>query len=292
MNIVGQIVDRFHYLRELARPRTVFRYRVINDYTVSELATQSLYFSAYPDLNDPNEGTYEYEPTWNDRDARLFIQAVRKRGAGAEGFRALFPDVEIDALAAAWESMSDEQVLTAIRDRVEKNLASPEIRTRINDALRDLDDMSIGVCCFSAAGRSPYMSWFYGAQHKGVCFEYSTAQYPFNRIMPVRYTSSIPKLITGRNFVLAKMLTKSVEWKGEKEWRIVQHLIKRGRFAKFDANALLSVHLGPKASHDDIKRIVDAIRQRQSATGHLPSVYQFRRAKSTFAFELKKIDID
>ena len=289
MGLFRILADRFYHLKELTRPQTVFRYRRINEYTLSELTDSSLYFAAFPELNDPYEGSYKYQPAWNDRDALLFINAVRSRGVSAEGFRKLFPQYQIDKLAESWSTLSDSQILEQIRGKIEQSFGNEATTKDISLALRRLDDSTVGLCCFSKLGRSPYMSWFYGDNHKGVCLEYSTSFHPFNRTLPVRYTTQFPKLITDHNFVLAKMLTKSPEWRQEMEWRIIQHLIEHGRISKFDPRALVSVSFCVETPDDQIAKVIDILRFRREQCGHVPALFRQKRSMTSYGFELERM---
>jgi len=81
------------------------------------------------------------------------------------------------------------------------------------------------VSCFSEVNNSFPMWGYYAAEHKGLCIGYDLRELVSKyNCMPVIYTS---ELVTykdndsDRNILLSA-LTKSDEWKNEREWRIIK----------------------------------------------------------------------
>lgn len=84
---------------------------------------------------------------------------------------------------------------------------------------------SLFVACFSEVNHSFPMWGYYAAEHKGLCIGYNLRELisKYN-CMPVIYTSElvIYKENDHDRNILLSALTKSNEWKHEREWRIIK----------------------------------------------------------------------
>lgn len=83
------------------------------------------------------------------------------------------------------------------------------------------------VSCFSEVNNSFPMWGYYAADHKGLCIGYDLRELVSKYdCMPVIYTSELvtyKENDSDRNILLSA-LTKSDEWKHEREWRIIKRL--------------------------------------------------------------------
>ena len=87
---------------------------------------------------------------------------------------------------------------------------------------------NFGICCFSTKCDNLLMWSHYANRHKGVCVKYNfeNEKYISSILHPVTYSKEYPKVkyVDSYNYgVFEKLfLTKSIDWKNEDEWRLVQ----------------------------------------------------------------------
>ena len=104
----------------------------------------------------------------------------------------------------------------ALKEYLEQQEADRASRIKTNSSF---------VACFSEICNSSAMWGYYADNHKGLCIGYDLVELieKFD-IMPVVYSKDIP-VIEMENGVpnMASVMTKSLEWQHEREWRIFQY---------------------------------------------------------------------
>ncbi len=125
------------------------------------------------------------------------------------------------------------------------------------------------IYCFSEINNSTLMWSHYANNHKGVCVEYEVNQDSHHRkiylqqnrfLMPINYSSEIPK-ISGTYFfhnieenIEKILLSKSLDWSYEKEWRFIdfqsEYLIK-------SPFKITSIIFGERCENENINKIKD-----------------------------------
>lgn len=225
--------DKFHEALELKLknlPKSIFRYRPLNDFTLGALQSLSVYMCDLECLNDP----YECLGKLSHRSAEL---AMFSQSDFAQKFQELFEStITEDEIA---EIVSSEDLLLkfnevcyrkgilsfedyqAIQMRG-KNLLPPHIFDRLNDPMK--------ICSFSERFDSMLMWSHYSDQHKGICIEYDFSEYlqVNNLLYPVVYSDDLfefnlfqQNITNPSNQLIISNTRKAKDWYYEKEWRLI-----------------------------------------------------------------------
>jgi hypothetical protein len=121
----------------------------------------------------------------------------------------------------------------------------------------------IGILCFSEDPLDMLMWGHYGEGHTGVCLQFSisaTDQF-FGRVQPVVYSVKRPIFDPDRSYgenAEAAVLTKSVGWMYEREWRILELYTGEGNYP-FPSEKLTGLILGyrmEKKARDEVLELV------------------------------------
>ena len=159
-----------------------------------------------------------------------------------------------------------------------------------------------------AEGKDPLLWSHYADNHQGVAFEFDAAAkegVAFEAAKPVKYSRRVPRAYSRNDFIqstlglillpdaaqtlLPLVLTKSLEWSYEKEWRIVRVAAEEGQslFADlaFSPRSLSRIFLGCSISIRN-RRAIERL-----ATGNFAHVemHQARQSQTTFALEFDRI---
>ena len=112
---------------------------------------------------------------------------------------------------------------------------------------------AMGVYCLSADKASLLMWAHYSACHKGFCLGFTTTQRPFAIAKEITYERKLPVasfVVDSQEAFIAKMLlTKSHEWRYEKEWRIIDDEIPG--LVPYQAESLAEVIFGLEMKETD-----------------------------------------
>jgi hypothetical protein len=159
-----------------------------------------------------------------------------------------------------------------------------------------------------AENKNPLLWSHYADRHRGAAFEFDASAkegVAFETAMPVKYSRRVPCAYSGNDFIesalglnplpeaaqtlLPLVLTKSLEWSYEKEWRIVRVAAKEGQglFADlgFSPRSLSRIFLGCRISIRS-RRAIERL-----AAGDLAHVeiYQARQSQARFALEFDRV---
>ena len=126
------------------------------------------------------------------------------------------------------------------------------------------------ICCFSATSSSILMWSHYSQCHSGICiqFDEKILSDTFNKnslIANVKYARNLKPLNFSRyknQAVDHMVLTKSKDWKYEKEKRIILGG-NPDEFQTIPARSITKVILGCKTSKDHVGRIIDLIEKKE-----------------------------
>jgi hypothetical protein len=254
-------------------PSSLFKYQSLTSpHTIDNLQKRLIWFSKPEKLNDPFDCATPY---------------------------LIDLDVTEDELLSAYKQMR-----RLAKDGVSKEIAE-EIQTRYfsegKTTQRFKDDYpkfviglmdrsprtyeKIGIACFSEEPDNILMWSHYSNGHKGICLEFDTKYVPLNesyKVRRVQYKKNYPviKLIALISKTLLRptpLLTKSIKWKYEKEWRL---LSEHGDTAiTYEARALKAIYFGCTISKEDIGRIL------KLPAKSAPRLYQMKRSEKAFKLE-------
>jgi hypothetical protein len=162
---------------------------------------------------------------------------------------------------------------------------------QLNTQLRALQSHS-GVTCFTSERNNQRMWGTYGAEHSGAVLEFTTdperARFAAH-LNPIIYTAVKPPicpsaLVTAEQELNQQMVVllfsvKSLDWKEEREWRLLllaDHEQKTAdRIIPFERSALMRVFIGPRISMENETSV------REAASKLVPAVPVFSRLADT-----------
>lgn len=215
-------------------PEKLYRYRKINDDSISELNTDTIWLSNANNFNDPYDS---------------FI---------GKNFRDKLHEEYLD------EMYQRCSYLFKWRDRVP---SKPEFLMESNNH-PDTKELSTNIrskfliSCLSERNDSILMWSHYADSHKGFCLEYDFKNLPLNhdirtKLYPVIYSNHIanPKV----KDKIQIFFSKSIEWNYEKEWRIIKENKNNKNGENYSVPSPKAIYLGSKVdkSSQKVKKIIE-----------------------------------
>ena len=209
-------------------PPRLYRYRKLDEATISTIVNSVIYFSKGDQFNDPFDCRLRYNHEGTDEEWRELLKRMLQRN---------FPE------------FSQEQVT---------NLVEKKIREGAHRDLRFLDQIDddaqrerinkTGILCLTASPTNILMWSHYADSHKGCCLEFSTGTRIFEHAQDIKYFPEYPNLryidYYGDSSVHAelKWFTKSELWQYEDEWRVINP--NGPGLCKFDEKSLTGIVFG------------------------------------------------
>lgn len=162
------------------------------------------------------------------------------------------------------------------------------------------------IFCLSEKNDNLLMWAHYSDNHKGAVIKLKClhSDCVFSAAQEVIYSEDMPKLtiedmtkeyFSSKPFVVKKiinemLLTKSIDWKHESEWRVI--LLKQNLNAEFDlrgisAEEIEAVYLGCKMSDENKKKIITIIKEKLQ---HV-KVYNAMKNDSQFKIDFTELEI-
>jgi hypothetical protein len=278
------------------REKSLFRYRSLDRLT--HLRSILLEHEVYAPLvgsggfNDPCELFYSVEFGWDEVRAREHVRSLKANPqskisdtvkesviAGGE----ITPQ-ELRFTMEMLDRLTEDQIIDMMRAGAAH--ISKGVKTGYKNSQREIDRKTVGVCSLTECGDSPYMSWYYADQHRGVCLEFSTDVAPFDRAVPVSYVNSPPVFRSFSDPYLqqvARMQTKGRAWSEEREWRLLGHP-STGLSLRFEPEALLSVCFCTSADSSKETEVLQMIAERNTRQKPIP-VYRFQPNRSAYTYD-------
>lgn len=114
------------------------------------------------------------------------------------------------------------------------------------------DHKQLKIACFTTEPTNVLMWAYYAEGQKGVCIEFDPSQDPlfFENLQQVKYKTQLP--VIGRNGSALDynniLVTKAIEWKHEKEWRVIRNDLE-GNLFPINPQAITSVIFGCSVGH-------------------------------------------
>jgi hypothetical protein len=257
-----------HYLYKYRAPdlkSTLAPYRS----TENIFTEQRLWFGKAVDFNDPFDSqlVYETENTLEDITDFIFMKT---------------PGIY-------YEEGEELALLEAEKTSLAKEMFQNKEKWHeyINKFLKDEFD-SIGICAFSEKYDNLLMWSHYSNSHTGLCLKFDLTLDPsfFYEPKKIIYNQNYPianlakgfyERVASQNFDLIDfLLTKSIDWEYEKEWRVFKYDNQIGAH-KFKKEALTEVLFGCKASDEYIEHI----RSLAAASGLTHLIYKKAKVNTT-----------
>jgi hypothetical protein len=246
-------------------PAKLYKYGCKIEYLKEILLDNRIYCSSPFDFNDP----FEFRPRLDCGNTRQELEGTIKTLG--------------DMLRKKYKAL-DENSIRAEAERIIKKIQqSPD---PMNDYTQLLS--RAGVYCLSAKKDNLLMWAHYGNKHKGFCLEFSTEPKGsfFDNAEKVEYKSNYPvvRIFVADNLEWGKesILTKSVDWTYEEEWRLTS---KFPGHLDFPPETLAGLILGCKMIDEDRQQILawNAVRK--------PSIKIYQASMHEREFKLQINDL-
>jgi hypothetical protein len=274
-------IEKAFLLKQQNLPSVIYRYRVVNKYSLKDLQKDTIWVSTPRNFNDPYDCSHYADYSNLSRklfkknmDTLPYIDVIKNR-IGAQ----MFEDIQTsDDPYTALMSHIDELFAKEHPDKAEEFKSfSKKIEKKSFDDLiafsSELIKDSFRVCSFTTCKDSILMWSHYANFHRGFCVAYDITEYPYGDyrsrfLYPIIYSDKMADTtelmefsIDNENFnnlyYSLSALVKSKEWSYEKEWRIV---FANGIFREdrsYPMNKPKAIYLGTKISAEHQKMLVD-----------------------------------
>ncbi|MDD5089047.1 MAG: DUF2971 domain-containing protein, partial [bacterium] len=182
----------------------LYKYRCVDDYTLSAIRDSTIWFSSPLDLNDPYDCQLSMNPFGTKEEWRAFLTNTLPVGENTHVSK-------------------EELIRHYIDDRQIHN--DPDYAKKLFQRIFDEMRSKIGVCCFSRVWDSIPMWSHYADGHKGVCVEYdSERDKNLANLFMVNYCNEYPTVGVHdtKETISSRFLTsKASAWGYEEEYRLV-----------------------------------------------------------------------
>ncbi|MFD7521450.1 DUF2971 domain-containing protein [Paenibacillus chitinolyticus] len=266
-------------------PSSLYKYKAYNDYALTNLKEDTIWFNKSSALNDPYDCslTFDISKHAKKRAVDLAIDILVK------GYKPEMPEEELKKLyALEYEKvlefgLSLDHDLSSKPDEIQKfvQFTSALLDRSNSDFLTSLIERSQEgnfLSCFSEINDSILMWSHYTHNHQGFCLEYDFRQTVLERplsIVPVIYSNQVVDIseyllysfqvgdFNGHVFKYAAM-NKSTEWSYEKEWRIiVPFALYEGGGFNYSFAPIKAIYLGTKINSKHREEILEIAREKQ-----------------------------
>lgn len=254
----------------MKKPEKLYKYEPISVQSLLNLKSQTLYFGAPINFNDPY-------------DCAIGAKVREPSDKEIEEFRHQYSQIEEipDFTRTQLKSVPRGQLKTWLM-RVGQQSISQIIEENIKNR---------GVTCFSEINNELLMWSHYAAKYTGFCLEFNTSYEPFSKVRKVIYRKSMPTLsvtdaLVNKNYnqFLELYCTKSSSWDYEREWRCIHHVA--GTKWTYEPVALSGVYFGPEIDPRALE-IICLILQGQNSS---VKFWQGKRSSETFSVEFKSFE--
>ena len=214
-------------LKKANFPKSLFRYRTLNENTLNVLSNFAVWMSSAEKLNDPYELTIVYNEDdfnktfFSQQDFYSTFQKLTKKEISKE---------EVEEIINSEDADLKFKEICERKGFVWKLSRPKAIRQKALDTFQEYMRKRIKVCSFSERNDSILMWSHYANEHKGICIEYDFKNDNdiFNVLEPVFYaeagfdlTPYIFNVLENSRILKISAITKAKDWEYEKEWRII-----------------------------------------------------------------------
>lgn len=194
-------------------PNSFFRYRKLNEYTLSEILNGTVYLAGPKDFDDIF-------------DSKCYFSEIGEAEGTAGGF--IFMKAVSERHPSVRETDNDISRSLRVYESAIKNM-------------NEENDEKFGITCFTQKNDNIPMWAYYADEHKGICIEYDFSNLgEFEKLkylfLPViyakpdevnQYKNFEIKENSGYATVIRNALVKSKDWSFEKEWRMIKFFNKK-----------------------------------------------------------------
>jgi DnaJ-domain-containing protein 1 len=289
-------IERAQRLKQSHFPQALYKFREVNNYSLSNLREATLHLTVASNFNDPYDSAVNYDPHFGLSHAELILDSI-------EGVTA---DIRAKIL------MAEDPVLEVVRYQADQTDAAGQVNSEVLAKIAKV--ISVGhesfimkakaemnrmvqntykICSLTERLDSLPLWAHYAKNHCGFAMEYDFRSLQFDDLMglslwPVRYSGvfdaseMLKGVISGQPinnmFALVAALHKSPDWAYEEEWRLVMVDGSDQPPRNFRV-PLKAVYLGSQTGEEHTKQVV-----RAAAAIGVP-VYRMRLVPHEFRME-------
>lgn len=257
-------------------PSRLYKYRPLNERTISTIVNSVIRFSTADDFNDPFDCRCRYNYEGTDAEWRKALERLLRNTSA---------------------HLTNEEIESTVAAKIDAGFhRDQDALDRYWEASQSEQRAKNGILCLTACPKNILMWSHYADAHKGCCLEFSTSGPPFSRALEVDYPHEYPNnrlvdFIGGSSDEVyaehAKLVTytKSALWKYEQEWRVRNFPQGQGLF-KFEERLLTGVIFGhwmPSEHKGLLEKLV---------SGRNPKVTLFQASPKGRQFEMELLPLN
>lgn len=219
----------------MKKPLVVYKYEDAGELSLLNLKRGTIYFNSPSKFNDP------YDCNFGFHMEDISDEEMLRYRSGESPF---LRSKSIEIQKKFFETPIDEFRRILIKSAI-------SILERTMQEIRS----NMGIACFSEVNDNLLMWSHYSKSCKGICLEFDTNHPPFTKLNKVDYKTSLPSInalniLNQSNIETSNpgessklWLTKSDNWKYEKEWRTVHKI--GGTLFNYPQESLKGIYFGP-----------------------------------------------
>jgi hypothetical protein len=230
-------VDRAISLKYEHVPKTLYKYRSINEYSLKNLKDDSIWLSDPKNFNDPYDCSFHHKVDLDPDNTDSILSIARENDLIGE-----LTEQQIHSISESSDPLVKLLELS-YPDRPDYGRSCGEALSRVmkeraNSLVQETSEgfkQMFKICCFSENPKSILMWSHYADYHSGFCIGYDfhklgNDDLRTRSIYPVIYSDEMfdatgafgtTKTVDNILYLNQAALMKSTEWAYEKEWRLV-----------------------------------------------------------------------
>lgn len=218
-------VESAIFLKESHIPKSLYKYRTLDDFTLDNIESNTVWISDINTLNDPFEGGLFFDQSEIFRhffSTNHFINGFKSK------FGVDIPELELEKILKSEDpffSYSKYCESNKIKVDIDKEKQFTEIE-KLYREINKYTKNQVRIFSLSERNDSILMWSHYAMKHEGICIEYECNDFDKYRafLQPIYYSDKLYKIqktndISPQNALMAS-LYKSKDWQYEKEWRL------------------------------------------------------------------------
>lgn len=275
-NITVEHINKAFDIKNKNLPKSVFKYRSVDEFSLSNLETDHVWCSSPDQYNDPYDTALTFSP---DVLRKHITRSNFYKYLEQLGHKNVFSENEIkraemslDPLVALFallgEKFSENANGQYLQKQIHEQLKAANSEMVVNFTKSLQRDMAI--CSFSETNDSIVMWGHYAQKHTGFCIEYDLDQLTRDDIRrrfiyPVIYTERLldvtqyflsahkDKNNFNNLFCILSAIYKSKDWQYEKEWRFIHPI--GDVVNKYPMPKPKTIFIGSRISKEDSDKI-------------------------------------
>jgi len=222
-------------------PPKLYKFQTFNKYSIQNLKRGQIWFSKPEKLNDPFDCAIPFILDWTDKDFETFYLQLQGKDNFATPTKSFY--------------VTDGKPNQKFQD-ITRKTHEYYMRLKIINQISGM-----GISCFTENLDNILMWSHYADSHKAFCIEFDTNYSPFldaEKLHQVIYSNKYPSLspvafFQGGYMPIDILITKSIWWKYENEWR---QIIDIGNMpVEYDPRALTAIYFGCSMPDKQMRQI-------------------------------------